>query len=153
MYSERQHGMTYLWALFLVFLLGLGLGKSLEVYSVQLQRAKEAELLAVGHLYREALRQYYVSSPGTVRKYPERLEDLLRDPRYLTTRRYLRRLYPDPVTGEAFVALTAPEGGIQGVRSASDALPRKQDGFIAADSDFRRQLHYGDWRFVAGPTP
>ncbi|WP_228200684.1 hypothetical protein [Acinetobacter sp. BIGb0102] len=56
-----QQGITYLWMLFFVFLLGLGLGKSLEIFSLMDQRQKEQELLYVGKIYREAIRQYYLS--------------------------------------------------------------------------------------------
>lgn len=82
--------------------------QSLEVYSLAIKREKEAELLYIGRLYREAIKQYYLSSPGSVQKYPASLEDLRKDPRSLVTRRYLRRLYPDPITGKAFAVIAAP---------------------------------------------
>ena len=80
--KSQIKGITYLWALCLVFLLGLALGKSLEVYSTSLQRAKEEELIFVGETYRKALEQYYRSSPGAVRELPQDLHDLLKDPRH-----------------------------------------------------------------------
>lgn len=144
-----QHGMTYLWALFLVFLLGLGLGKSLEVYSTLVQRDKEADLLYIGNQYRQALRQYYRDSPGPVRRYPARLEELLRDPRYLTPKRYLRQLTPDPVTGRPFEVIPSPEGGIGGVRSTSTTRPLKQDNFSGEDESFRGSARLADWTFLA----
>jgi type II secretory pathway pseudopilin PulG len=146
---HAQSGVTYLWMLFLVFLLGLGLGKSLEVYSTQIQREKEADLLYVGGLYREAIQTYYLSSPGSVRKYPESLSDLLHDPRHLTTRRHLRQLYPDPVSGEAFEVVLALEGGIRGVRSPSMKRPLKQAGLPAGvRSGGEKAAHYADWLFT-----
>lgn len=146
----RQRGIAYLWMLFLVFLLALGLGKSLEVYSTMQQREKEADLLHIGGLYRNAIKAYYLSSPGSVRKYPERLEDLLRDPRYPVPRRYLRQLYPDPMTGKAFVVVPAPEGGVGGVRSASGKHPWRSTAVgggnvvlvLNGDGSYR------DWLFV-----
>lgn len=145
---HRQRGVTYLWMLFLVFLLGLGLGKSLEVYSTVVQREKEVELLHVGGLYREAIRQYYLSSPGGVKRYPASLEDLLQDRRYPVVRRYLRRLYPDPVTGDAFVPVLAPEGGIRGVRSSSLGAPLKRAGFDAEEAGFDTASSYHEWVFA-----
>lgn len=145
-----QLGLTYLWMLFLVFLLGLGLGKSLEVYSTVLKREKEAELLYVGGLYREAIRQYYLSSPGSMRRFPATLEDLLKDPRSLVTRRYLRHLIPDPISGEKFVPVVAPQGGIWGVRSPSSSKPLKISGFAAPEASFEGKLSYSEWQFIYG---
>lgn len=145
---KSQKGVAYLWMLFLVFLLGLGLGKTLEVYSTVVQRNKEAELLYVGRLYTEAIRQYYTSSPGSVKKYPEKLEDLLKDRRHLATRRYIRKLYDDPVTGAAFSPLFSPEGGIWGVASASSKRPLKRAGFSSPFETFAAAERYADWRFI-----
>lgn len=144
----RQQGVTYLWLLFLVFLLGLGLGKSLEVYSFALQREKEADLLYVGGLYRNAIRQYYQSSPGLVKKYPARLEDLLRDPRLPGTHRYLRKLYIDPVSGAPFIPIQAPEGGIWGLRSVSTGKPIRQFPDLSTDRPVPSVSTYQDWRFI-----
>lgn len=90
----------YLWMIFLVFLLGLGLGKSMEVYSAALKRERNAERAEIRHLYDEAVKAYYENSPGYVKTYPAYVSDLLLDPRHLAPYRYLRRPYPDPVTGE-----------------------------------------------------
>lgn len=143
-----QTGMAYMWMLFLVFLLSLGLGKALDVYSTSQQREKETELLRVGHLYRQAIRSYYLSSPGSLKVYPASLSDLLKDPRSLSVRRYLRQLYPDPVTGTAFVPIMAPQGGIWGVRSDSDKKPLKQAGFDDVYDHFRTVAFYREWTFV-----
>lgn len=145
---KRQKGVAYLWMLFLVFLLGLGLGKTLDVYSAVVQRNNENELLYVGGLYMEAIRQYYTSSPGSVKKYPEKLEDLLKDRRHLTTRRYIRKLYDDPITGTPFLPLISPEGGIWGVVSASNKRPLKRSGFSEPFNSFVMAESYTDWRFI-----
>jgi hypothetical protein len=145
---QRQFGLTYLWMLFLVFLLGLGLGKSLEVYSTMIQREKEADLLYVGGLYREAIKQFYLSSPGNVRRYPERLEDLLRDPRRLGMRRYLRQLYLDPITGKEFEVIQAPQGGVWGVRSRSAKKPSKTAEFEMPLTVIDQVDGYQAWGFI-----
>ena len=77
----------------------------------------------IGGLYREAIKDYFLRAPGGQHKYPARLEDLLKDSRHLVTRRYLRRLYPDPMTSQAFAPLIAPQGGIWGVASSSGQMP------------------------------
>lgn len=146
----RQRGVAYLWMLFLVFLLGLGLGKSLEVYSTSVQREREADFLYVGGLYRNAIKQFYLGSPGSLRKYPASLEDLLKDPRFPVPRRYLRQLYPDPLTGKEFVAIPAPEGGIWGVRSMSTKRPWRVLG--VGETNIVPVVNgggtYQDWQFV-----
>ncbi|MFX8067538.1 hypothetical protein ABTK78_20860, partial [Acinetobacter baumannii] len=76
--------------LFAVFLLSLGLGKAVEVYSTSMQREREAALLEVGAAYRQAIKDYYLSAPNGQHRYPAQLEDLLKDNRHLVTRRYLR---------------------------------------------------------------
>lgn len=150
---KRQRGITYLWMLFLVFLLSLGLGKTLDVYSTMLKREKENQLLYVGDQYRQAIRLYYLSSPGYLKKYPEKLSDLLKDPRHLTVRRYIRQLYNDPVSGQPFTLINAPEGGIMGVASPSSALPVKQRGFPPQDDGFNGSGRYADWQFLYQGEP
>jgi hypothetical protein len=86
-----QCGITYLWTLFLVFLLGLGIGKSLEIYSTQIQREKLADARYDKALYDKAMQAYYDNSPGYVHTYPDSQAALLADPRHLTLHRYLRR--------------------------------------------------------------
>lgn len=147
--SQRQSGVTYLWMLFLVAILSLGLGKTIDIYLTTIQREREADLLIVGRLYREAIRQYYVSGPGGVRKYPQRLEDLLRDPRHLVKRRYLRKLYLDPMTGRGLEPILAPEGGIWGVKSLSTKSPIKTSGFHEADAKYTNAPNYQHWTFIA----
>ncbi|BEP57173.1 hypothetical protein GmRootV512_07040 [Variovorax sp. V512] len=72
----------------------------------------------------------------------------MKDARHLVTRRYLRQLYPDPMTGQALVPLIAPQGGIWGVASASKerpiraALPR---GVVTIEHQANT---YSDWRFT-----
>ncbi len=87
---RHQRGLMYLWMLFLIFLLGLGLGKSLEVYSAMVAREKAADKKYAARQMEKAVDAFYEASPGSVKQYPEDAGDLLLDPRHLTTRRYLR---------------------------------------------------------------
>ncbi|CAG4902048.1 type II secretion system protein [Paraburkholderia gardini] len=149
--SARQQGVAYFWALLMVLFITLGLGKLLEDMRTSNQRAREAELLYTGNLYRDAIRQYWQSTPVGARRYPEQLSDLLHDPRYPVMRRYLRRLYPDPVTGQPFVPIPAPEGGVMGVRSASPRQPVKVAGFRADQHAFAQVHSYQQWEFSYAP--
>ncbi|PSJ46739.1 type II secretory pathway, pseudopilin PulG [Zobellella endophytica] len=144
-----QGGFTYLGVLFLIVLMGLGLAGTGQLWSLASQRAKERELLWVGNQYAQALRSYYRSSPG-VSLYPSRLEELLEDPRFPQVRRHLRRLYPDPVTGNLDWGLVRSiDGRIAGVYSRSTQRPLKQARFPSQWAEFEQMGSYADWRFVA----
>ena len=106
----RQRGFTYLTALFMVAMIAGGLALAGEVWDTAAKREKEAELLFAGNQYRKAIERYFISGPQ--RQYPRALEDLLKDARRPGTERYLRRLYPDPITGKAWALVKAPDGGI-----------------------------------------
>ncbi|ENX05677.1 hypothetical protein [Acinetobacter courvalinii] len=150
--SSSQRGITYLWMLFLVFLLSLGLGKSLEVFSLLEQRQKEQELLYVGKIYQEAIKQYYLSGQET-NKYPAHLQDLLKDSRYLVTRRYIRQLYPDPLTNQDFSPIISAEGGICGVKSRSMKKPIKTSFEENVFQNFNNAKSYQQWEFGYECTP
>lgn len=148
---ERQRGVAYFWALLMVLFITLGLGKLLENVAKSTQRAREAELLYTGNLYRDAIRQYWQSTPVGARQYPEKLDDLLRDPRYPVIRRYLRKLYPDPITGQTFAPIPAPDGGVMGVRSTSLRKPIKVAGFSTNQRAFAAAQSYQQWEFSYAP--
>lgn len=143
---KRQKGFTYLAVLFAVAILSGGLALAGEMWDTAAQREREAELLHIGHQYRIAIQRYFVSGPQ--RQYPRSLEDLLKDPRRPGTERYLRRLYPDPITGKEWALVKAPDGGILGVHSVSEAQPIKLAGFKPRDASFEGAQKYSDWKFV-----
>jgi len=135
--------------LFIVAIMGGGLALVGEVWHTAAAREKEAELLYVGNQYRKAIERYYLNGP---RLYPRNLSDLLKDPRKPDTVRYLRRLYRDPVTGkDEWGILKAPDGGILGVYSQSNAAPFKQEGFRQRDQTFKGAPTYQEWRFLYEP--
>lgn len=141
-------GFTYLGVLFFVALMGVGLAAAGSAWHSITLREREADLMFVGAQYRRAI-ELYVRSGGT---YPRTLEDLVKDPRRPDTQRYLRKTFADPITGKAEWGLVkAPDGGIMGVHSLSDAEPFKR-GFLRppqADPDVREK--YSDWLFVYAP--
>ena len=150
----RQAGFTLLAALFMVAALGVGLAALGTLWQAASQHEKEAQLLFVGDQYRRAIASYYQATPGVVKQYPAALTDLLRDPRFPHTVRHLRRLYPDPVTGNATWGLVKAEGeaaGIIGVHSLSAGEPRKRANFSSADHAFEAAATYADWVFTAQP--
>jgi type II secretory pathway pseudopilin PulG len=142
----KNRGFTYLTVLFMVAILAGGLALAGEVWHTSAMREKEAELLFAGHQYRKAIERYYLSGPQ--RQYPRELEHLLKDPRRPGAERYLRRLYPDPVSGQPFALVKAPDGSILGVHSPSEEKPFKTAGFKVRDADFEGKSKYSEWRFV-----
>jgi len=76
-------------------------------------------------------------------------EDLVLDPRAPDVRRHLRRIYVDPITGkDGWGIVRAPDGGIMGVHSLSDATPLKSASFAPADRSFEGMTRYSAWQFV-----
>jgi type II secretory pathway pseudopilin PulG len=150
---SKQGGFTYLALLIAVAVGGAVLASIGELTSHAQQREKEAELLFVGQQYREAIHAYYERAPGGAKRYPRKLEDMLADSRYPTAQRYLRRPYPDPMTGKTEWGLVAaPDGGIMGVYSLSEVQPVKTGGFGQLDPSFVDATRYADWRFFYRPA-
>jgi type II secretory pathway pseudopilin PulG len=124
--GRRQRGVTYLALLFLVAVMGAMLAATGIIWSHERQREKEEELIWIGNQYRQAIGLYYENSPGTIKRYPEKLQDLLEDQRFLTTKRHLRQLYPDPViNSQRWGLVVHPQGGIAGVYSLASEKPIK----------------------------
>jgi type II secretory pathway pseudopilin PulG len=158
--ASRQRGFTYLLVLFFIASVAAGLAAVGELWATSRQQEREVELLFAGSAIRQAIAYYYLATPGPVKQYPPTLEMLLKDPRFPDTRRYLRQLYPDPMTGKTEWALIkAPQGGIMGVASPSENAPLKRAGFRDPNRAFEDQavklkdkLRYRDWEFNYEPS-
>jgi len=149
----RQEGYSYIALLFIVAIMGSVLAGVGISWSKMAQREKEVELLFVGNQYRNAIGLYYNSLPSGIQTYPQRLEDLLRDPRQPTIRRYLRELYIDPITrSNKWGLVKSPEGFVMGVYSLSAAPPIKKKNFKIIDATFENQSKYSEWKFVYKPA-
>lgn len=119
-------GLTYLGVLLAVALIGLGLGAAAEVWSTVAQRQRMAQLDFVGRQFVQAIGSYYESAPDGIRRYPGSLDDLLQDRRFPGTRRHLRRVYLNPLTGKAdWELLTARGGGVGGVAAVNNSSGRR----------------------------
>jgi len=149
-------GFTYIGLLIVVALIGIGLAAAGPVSHTLQLRDKERELLFAGDQFRRAIEMYYEKSPGGLKQYPKKLEDLLLDNRYPTVQRHLRKVYVDPLTGKKQWGLVEMQGiGITGVYSLSDQQPLKSANFPALYQSFRTAKKYSDWKFVyvPGQTP
>lgn len=142
-------GFAYLYLLIFVTVLGIGLSATGQVWHMSVQRERERELLFVGDQFRRAITQYYDASPNQ-KQYPQKLEDLLDDKRFPFIRRHLRRIYPDPMTGQAdWELVTLPGVGIVGLHSRSAAQPIKSSGFSEQYAQFEHAERHSDWVFRA----
>lgn len=142
-------GFTYIGLLLLIAMMGIALTRVSELWQTAQKREKEQELLYIGNQFRRALAMYSANGGG----YPQRLEDLLKDPRTPGVRRYLRRIYRDPITGSAEWGLVKSGGNfITGVHSLSVEQPLKQTGFRPADREFEGKKKYSEWVFSFAPT-
>lgn len=151
---SRDTGLTYLGILILIAVLGMTITSVLTVGALIERRVAEEELLYVGEQYRAALDSYYRSTPAGSSRYPMTLQDLLKDPRYPNPRRYLRKIYPDPLTSrDNWILVQAPGGGIIGLHSASLRTPIKIANFPAPFQTFAGSESYSDWVFTYSGTP
>lgn len=133
---------------------GIALMGAVDVWTLQRQREREQQLLYAGDQYRQAIRRYYYAAPvGTPRTLPVSLELLLEDDRYPIPVRHLRRLYPDPITGQEEWGLLRAGDRIAGVYSLSEAMPVKQAGFSIADESFTGRSRYKEWVFSFTAAP
>jgi type II secretory pathway pseudopilin PulG len=147
--SRSPRGFTYVGLLVLVVLIGLMLAAAGEVASTAAQREREAQLLWVGNEYRAAIGRYWRQR----RAFPQTLEELLgAAPDAPLQVRYIRRLYPDPMTNAVdWVLVLAPNGGIMGVASSSKRAPLKTGHFDDSDQGFAEASAYADWQFTFVP--
>ncbi len=149
---SKSAGFTYMALLFAIAVMGVALAATGIFWHQASQREKEQELLFIGNQFRQAIGFYYERSPGGVKRYPQRLEDLLADPRGIGAQRYLRKIYRDPMTKEAkWGTVQSPEGGIMGVYSLSQETPVKTGNFRLIDSAFEGKGKYEEWRFIYSP--
>lgn len=122
-----------------ILVIGVATAGVAELWSTQVQREREEELLFRLGEFRRAIARYRAD----YNRLPKALTDLLEDRSQLQTRRYLRRIYPDPFTGKAdwkldvLVNRDGTVAGIQDVHSRADGKPLK---VIAGKQD-----SYRDW--------
>jgi type II secretory pathway pseudopilin PulG len=153
--SSSARGFTYIGVLVIVAIMGIMLAAVGRMWQTYVAREREEELLFVGDQYRRAIELYFKEGLDKNRqqqgagRYPRELADLVKDPRWPDTRRYLRKLYPDPVTGKNEWGLVkSPDGGIAGVYSLSEAAPFKTAGFKVRYAAFEGKQKYAEWQFI-----
>ncbi|MFZ2853242.1 MAG: type II secretion system protein, partial [Rhodocyclaceae bacterium] len=136
--------------LIMIMIIGAISAATLTAGSAMQRRAAEEELLFIGRQFQSAFKAYYDASPNGIRPYPPQLSDLLKDPRFPVTRRHLRKIYADPLTGTTdWGTVEAPGGGILGVYSRSAETPIRVSGFGENFAQFEGTKKYSEWVFSA----
>jgi type II secretory pathway pseudopilin PulG len=144
---SAERGFTLIVLVFAILVIGISLGGVGTMWSTAMKREKEAELLFRGDAIRKALESYYNFTNN--REYPRSLDDLLKDPRSLTPKRHLRKLYRDVMNSDGEWELILNDtGGIKGVRSKSKDEPLKKARFPDPYRSFETASTYNDWNFV-----
>jgi type II secretory pathway pseudopilin PulG len=145
---SRERGMGYLLVLFSLAAIGIGLATTGQVWRTSAQREREAQLLFVGQQFRLALASYRDASAPGVPIAPATLAELIEDRRQPTPRTHLRRLWSDPMTGDAEWGLVRVGGRIVAVHSRDQREPIRT-AFAARDADFVGAASYAQWVFMA----
>jgi type II secretory pathway pseudopilin PulG len=123
-----------------ILIIGIASAGIAQLWSVQVKREKEAELIFRLGEFRRAILRYRADH----NRLPKELKDLLIDSSQMTRRRYLRQIYTDPMTGKADWQIKLqvdPAGvnsGVSDVHSRSDGKPMKTLTGVSASS-------YKDW--------
>jgi type II secretory pathway pseudopilin PulG len=151
---ESSDGFTLIAAMVAVVIIGIMAGAASQSWRTIMQRDREEELLFRGTQYRDAIAKWHKprGTPGQPKPPPRPLRDLrdlLQDPNTPETVRYLRRLYPDPITGKDFEVIMgdASSQGIVGVKSSSQDPPLKRGNFPDDLKAFADKDKYSDWQF------
>lgn len=144
-----ERGYTMIAMLAFVVAISLTLTAAGNLWSQEAKRDRELELLRVGALYAAALTDYRNAAPGSLAEFPQRLDQLLLDDRFVGVRRHVRKLYPDPMNPARPWGLVLDDRQrVIGVYSQSDetpvsAAPRSMPGVQANAS------RYSEWKFMA----
>ena len=146
----QELGFTYIGVLIVMASMLIAIGAVSQIWHTQMQREKEVELIFIGGQFRTAIGQFYAASGH---HYPMSLNDLLgADGVQNSPKRYLRKMYTDPMTGKAdWGVVVQQDGGIYGVYSASNAEPYKVSGFSDINKLFEGKKKYSEWRFIYTP--
>jgi type II secretory pathway pseudopilin PulG len=116
-----QRGFGYLAVLLIVLMLAVALGTTYERLDTIIKREKEQEWLFAGQQYKQAISSYYNQSPNGLKELPSSINDLLKDRRFVTTTRHLRKPFADAITGGDWMLIIDENHKIKGVYSSSNA--------------------------------
>ena len=145
-YFHNERGVTYLFLMFAIVLIGLSTTVAAKQWKAMVQRELEADLLSKGIEIQSALALYSATmkagrvTPAEV--YPQSLAELTRLPKP-----FLRKAYADPMSHGDWEYVRSPTGGIMGVRSKSRGTPFKKHDFPQVVRHLEGRASYHDWIF------
>lgn len=149
-----QKGYTLVGVLLLLALCMLGLSVAGPMWSDQVKREREQDLLRIGALYAQAILQYKNMSPGTLKQYPKELNELLLDLRISGVNRHIRQLYSDPVNPrQPWGLIRDNDGRIKGIYSLSQEAPIARGPLRIGGISLDPAKKYADWQFIAQNQP
>jgi hypothetical protein len=145
-------GLAYWVLLWTVAVLTWGASASLQAGASLTRRDAEQQLRVIGEEFQAALRSYANlrrgDLPSPAARGPKTLDELLRDPRVPGVRRHLRKLYHDPLTGQASWGLVRDRDGyIVGIYSLATGRPIRQLGPAPDLALTGAPASYQDWVF------
>jgi type II secretory pathway pseudopilin PulG len=144
-----SRGFTYIGLLIAVAIMGIMLSAAGTLWSIASKREKEVELIFIGHQVRSAIARYYAAGGF---RYPRELADLVSDERSAVPRHFLRKIYRDPMTGQAdWQIIRAADGGVMGIASSSKDKSMKRANFEPLEAGFKDMDCYCDWQFLYEP--
>ncbi|RZT01886.1 Type II secretory pathway, pseudopilin PulG [Duganella sp. CF402] len=148
--NKHVRGFTYVSLIIVVAIVGLVAASAIKLGSVLQRSRAEQELLDIGAAFSDALKSYADATPQGMPPQPPSLQDLLKDPRFPGTRRHLRKIFVDPMTGKSEwgIVYRGDKIGVLAVFSLSDAKPVKIGNFPARYSGFEGKSHISDWKFA-----
>ncbi|WNM57105.1 hypothetical protein [Candidatus Nitrospira allomarina] len=127
----NQNGVTYLFVMILVVVMSIATLEVTQPWSVIMQRDREAELQFRGTSIAKAIERFVadweIQKATRPNQWPRTLEELTKK----SPKRYLRKVYADPMTGDQFALIKIGQE-IHGVRSTSIETPYNQDIFKGA---------------------
>lgn len=148
MEAGNQQGSVFVSLLVSVAIVAVLVMEAGVLWSTVLRREREAQLLIRGHDIQRAIGRYY--EQGSM--YPKKLEDLLLDQRQPGIKRYLRRVYEDPMAPDSdWGLIKGPGDTIMGVYSTHEDRPLKQGNFRRGYEGFIGQSSYQGWKFLYRP--
>jgi len=158
---RSSRGFTFLGLMIFITVAATAIAATIQVWHTSMQREKEVELLFIGNEFRKALAAYsegwsnnVIGTPVQRGQAPPTLDVLLKDDRFLSTQRWLRKVYVDPMTGKAeWGFVKNGTGQITGIYSLSEEVPLKKKGFLSRDAGFENAKRYSDWIFATVTLP
>lgn len=147
MKARKERGFMLLSVLLVVAIVAVVSAASLRLGERVYRASAEQDLYHIGLAYEAALASYQSHSADRITG-PQTMEELLWDTRNSAGYRHLRRIYHDPLTGQAsWGFIRDANDRILGIYSLAPGTPIKQDNFDVEHDKFSSASTYAQWIF------